>query len=148
MAKKPAPKTKKTTSQTKTAKPVSPAKTKSTSKGKPPASKTIPAKKAKAKRKIIEKNNISPPALILDPRTPEEQFLDLKKDVENTGKSAKGRAAYLKFLSGKRLPRSQAIEAFCYICCGYFSDGRFDCEAFTCPLYPYFPNKDTPNTES
>jgi hypothetical protein len=64
--------------------------------------------------------------------------------VKNYGKTTKGKAEYLKFLTGFRVTRNQAIKAKCYECSGYYHDstdgvkGR-DCKIPTCPLYPYMP---------
>lgn len=54
-----------------------------------------------------------------------------------------GSAALKKHLEGRRLTRSQAIQAKCAECCGDFSDGRFDCEIPACPLYPWQPYRKT-----
>jgi len=55
------------------------------------------------------------------------------------GIKAIGRADYQKFADNKRLTRSQAIKAKCYECtCGY-SDGKYDCIVFDCPLHKFMP---------
>ena len=36
-----------------------------------------------------------------------------------------------------KITRKQAMLAKCYDCCGYFSDGRADCELPGCPQYGY-----------
>jgi len=48
-----------------------------------------------------------------------------------------GKAAYLKFLQGKRLTRAEAIRAKCYECVG--GEDTNPCTVFTCPLLPYCP---------
>lgn len=35
--------------------------------------------------------------------------------------------------------RSQAMEAMCHQCMGYYTDGKMDCECTSCPLYPWMP---------
>lgn len=54
----------------------------------------------------------------------------------------RGSAEYKKFLEGKRLSRSQAIKAQCYMCNGEHEGSPVDCQgAKSCPLYMYFPYK-------
>lgn len=55
------------------------------------------------------------------------------------GKECQGKKEYTKFLQGEPINRNAAIKAKCYDCCGYFEDGRVDCQNHTCPLYSYFP---------
>lgn len=52
---------------------------------------------------------------------------------------ATGKKHLRNYLQGKRIIRSQAIEAKCYDCSCYYIDGRVDCEVHTCPLYPFMP---------
>lgn len=35
--------------------------------------------------------------------------------------------------------RNNAILLQCHHCCGYYSDGKVDCEVVRCPLYPFMP---------
>jgi len=62
-------------------------------------------------------------------------------DILRYGQRAAGRANYLRYLRGGRLPASQAIVAFCYWCQGNAGDGTYDCEDICCPLYPWHPYK-------
>ena len=56
--------------------------------------------------------------------------------VKAFGISARGRSEMLKYLSGKKITRQQAINAQCYECNGY---QRQDCMARECVLWPYSP---------
>lgn len=58
-----------------------------------------------------------------------------------SGFSAKGKKALIKYVNGAHLSRTQAIEAYCYECSGFYEDGARDCEITLCPLYPYMPYK-------
>jgi hypothetical protein len=55
---------------------------------------------------------------------------------------AKGKKEYLKYLKGGRLSAKQAILANCYVCMGYFSDGKDDCKIKSCSLYDFMPYKE------
>lgn len=55
---------------------------------------------------------------------------------------AKGKNEYLKYLKGGVVSRREAMLAQCYICCGYFSDGKYDCKILMCPMYHYMPYKE------
>lgn len=59
--------------------------------------------------------------------------------IKEFGKECQGKKEYIKFLQGEPVNRTAAIKAKCYDCCGFFEDGRVDCQDPTCPLYPYFP---------
>jgi hypothetical protein len=61
----------------------------------------------------------------------------LINEIERSGKMAAGRKDLINHLSGKRITQRQAIQATCYECQGYCSDGREDCEKSECPLYPF-----------
>ena len=57
-----------------------------------------------------------------------------------TGKKGKGRQELLSYLRTKKpLTRTQAINAYCYMCMGYCADGAEDCGDEACPLYPFHP---------
>ena len=66
-------------------------------------------------------------------RTPAQ----LINEIERSGKMAAGRKDLINHLSGKRITQRQAIQATCYECQGYCSDGREDCDKSECPLYPF-----------
>ncbi|BCS53295.1 hypothetical protein GSbR_21790 [Geobacter sp. SVR] len=59
-------------------------------------------------------------------------------EVEQGG-HFKGRMELIKHIKGGKLSPSQAIAAFCYECCGFHDQGRFDCKVESCPLYPLNP---------
>lgn len=67
------------------------------------------------------------------------------KAVRRYGKTARGQKELLKHLAGGKLTFKQAIYAKCYECCGYFSDGKIDCNMQHCPLHPFMPYN--PNRE-
>ena len=57
---------------------------------------------------------------------------------------ARGKAEYLKWLEGGRLTNREAIYANCYLCMGYYLDGKADCKISLCPMHdlmPYNPKK-------
>lgn len=58
--------------------------------------------------------------------------------------SSKGETLLEKHLSGRRLTRNQAILAKCADCMNCYVDGRQDCKATRCPLYPFAPYRDQP----
>ena len=58
------------------------------------------------------------------------------KDVEGAT-LAKGKAEYLKWLKGKHISRKEAMDANCYVCMGYYSDGRGPCSVELCPCRDY-----------
>jgi len=39
--------------------------------------------------------------------------------------------------------RALAMAAKCHDCCGGYIDGKYDCTVTSCPLYPWFPYKDS-----
>ena len=53
--------------------------------------------------------------------------------------SAKGRAELIKHRAGKRLSYKQAVLAKCNECCGFYADGKLDCQIPECPLYGFMP---------
>lgn len=70
---------------------------------------------------------------------------DRIKNIRRQGKTARGQKELIKHLSGERLTLKQAVNAHCYGCCGYFSDGKVDCMMNACPLHPfmtYNPNRE------
>lgn len=64
--------------------------------------------------------------------------------LKEIGKRAVGRAEIEKYYRGERLTHREAILANCYECMGGFNDGREDCLARACPLYPYSPYGSSP----
>lgn len=73
--------------------------------------------------------------------------VDLKQERIELVKAApvaKGKAEYLKWLEGGKLSRKEAMDANCYLCMGYYSDGRGECSVKLCPVrnyMPYNPNR-------
>ena len=51
----------------------------------------------------------------------------------------RGENEMLAMCDGKRLTQREAIYAQCFICQGYYVDGKDDCQNKTCPLYYYMP---------
>ena len=51
----------------------------------------------------------------------------------------RGENELLAMCDGKRLTQREAIYAQCFICQGYYVDGKEDCQNKTCPLYYYMP---------
>ena len=51
----------------------------------------------------------------------------------------RGENEILAMCDGKRLTQREAIYAQCFICMGYYVDGKEDCGNKTCPLYYYMP---------
>ena len=60
-------------------------------------------------------------------------------NIEKYGMNGKTKDNLIKYLSGGKLTRSQAMKCKCYYCNGYNSDGRKDCKVKRCPLYPWMP---------
>jgi len=63
----------------------------------------------------------------------------LISEIEKHGLMSSGKNALLKYLRGETIHRSAAVKAKCFECCGYYADGRVDCENPDCPLYPFMP---------
>jgi len=57
----------------------------------------------------------------------------------NDAPLSRGKSLLLKHYSGVALTKSQAVEAHCCECMGYYMDGRHDCENPLCPAYPHMP---------
>ena len=53
--------------------------------------------------------------------------------------SAKGKAELIKHRDGKKLSYKQAVLAKCNECCGFYADGKLDCQIPECPLYGFMP---------
>lgn len=60
-------------------------------------------------------------------------------EIEKYGVKARGKKEILKHLSGKKITLLQAVQAKCFECMGYYSDGKMDCQVPSCPLYPFMP---------
>ena len=67
---------------------------------------------------------------------------DKERDFIKDMPKAKGKEELLKHLRGKQLTRRQADLAKCYDCCGYYQDGKKDCEDPTCSLHPHMPYRE------
>lgn len=58
---------------------------------------------------------------------------------------AAGAAEYRSLLAGEELTATESIKAMCYLCTGFYADGRVDCKggvegsATPCPLYGRMP---------
>jgi len=59
------------------------------------------------------------------------------KNIQQHGKTARGKNELLKHLSEQRLTFKQAIYARCYDCMGFYSDGKHDCNMPHCSLHPF-----------
>jgi len=59
------------------------------------------------------------------------------KNIRQHGKTARGQKELIKHLSGERLTLKQAVNAHCYDCMGFFSDGKHDCNMPHCSLHPF-----------
>lgn len=68
--------------------------------------------------------------------------------VKKHGIAASGRKELLKYLGRDRITQRQAILAKCYDCMAYYADGRNDCKALDCPLYPFMPYSSRPQKPS
>ena len=58
--------------------------------------------------------------------------------IDRSGPST-GKSNMILYVKGIRLTARQAILAKCADCCGYYVDGRKDCQCYACPLYQYMP---------
>ena len=63
-----------------------------------------------------------------------------------SGKGRSGKKLLIKYLTGGRLTRGQAIKAHCYDCDGMGQTGKCDIE--TCSLYPFSPYRALKNRGS
>ena len=67
---------------------------------------------------------------------------NLRQDRINTVKDAplaKGKNEYLKWLEGGKLTRKEAMDANCYLCMGYYLDGKEECTVSLCPARDFMP---------
>lgn len=64
---------------------------------------------------------------------------DRIKSIRRHGKAARGQKELIKHLSGEMLTLRQAVNAHCYDCSGFYSDGKNDCRLPGCSLYPFMP---------
>jgi hypothetical protein len=61
------------------------------------------------------------------------------KNIQQYGKTARGKNELLKHLSGQRLTLKQAVLAHCYDCMGFYADRKQDCKMPHCSLHPFMP---------
>ncbi len=61
------------------------------------------------------------------------------ESIRRHGKVARGQAELIKHLKGERLTLKQAVNAHCYDCTGFYSDGKVDCGLKHCSLHPFMP---------
>lgn len=73
--------------------------------------------------------------------TEEERNRLIKQNKKDS--TSAGRTQYSRFLLGEKLTYKEAVLAKCYECDGGHSDGRYDCEVPSCPLYLLMPYKGT-----
>jgi hypothetical protein len=52
---------------------------------------------------------------------------------------AQGQKEYLAYMNGQRLTLKESILANCYLCMGYYIDGKKECKVSLCPFYPFMP---------
>ncbi|RLB07735.1 MAG: hypothetical protein DRG27_06255 [Deltaproteobacteria bacterium] len=69
------------------------------------------------------------------------------KIVKKYGKRAVGKRQLIRYLSGEKISRTEAIKAKCYDCMGYCADGISECKDKDCPLWAYsqFRRKEASN---
>ena len=60
-------------------------------------------------------------------------------NIKKYGKDSPGKKYLLKYSEGQILTMKQAIVAHCFLCCGYYADGKNDCLIPSCSLYPFMP---------
>ena len=70
---------------------------------------------------------------------PDDERKRLLAQVRRYGPRMIGKQEYIRFLSGQYLTRQEAINAECFVCMGYYADGKGDCENPACPLYRRMP---------
>lgn len=77
--------------------------------------------------------------------------MDKEREFIKDMPKAKGKEELLKHLMrGERLTEGlttrltirRAVIAKCYDCCGYYQDGKKDCEVPECPLHPFMPYRE------
>ena len=67
---------------------------------------------------------------------------EILRSVRKLGIRAKGKKPLIEHLKGEELKRTAAIQAKCYECMGYYSEGKTrDCKCPSCPLYGFMPYK-------
>jgi hypothetical protein len=68
----------------------------------------------------------------------DKKLEQLKNRVSKVSQ-AQGKKEYLSFLDKKKLTLKQAVLASCFMCEGYYADGKEDCGIADCPLYQWMP---------
>ena len=61
------------------------------------------------------------------------------ESIRKHGKAARGQKELIGHLEGDRLTLKQAVNAHCYDCTGFYSDGKVDCGMKHCSLHPFMP---------
>ena len=69
------------------------------------------------------------------------QIVRIKGGSERKAR-CKGEVELLTLCNGGHLTQREAIYAHCFICMGYYVDGKEDCKDKTCPLYYYMPYRE------
>lgn len=64
--------------------------------------------------------------------------------IERAGAVAVGKKELIKYVNGESLTPRESLLANCYMCTGYYADGRIDCKTSNCPVYPYMPYSSKP----
>ena len=72
-----------------------------------------------------------------------EQVMRIKGRKDPAKVGCKGEKEYYAFLDGRALTRGDAILAHCFVCQGYYVDGKEGCLNKLCPFYKYMPYGET-----
>lgn len=71
-----------------------------------------------------------------------KERMEVRERLIKSGRSARGKAEYIKFLNGEHLSFKNLCLANCYFCMNEYVDGKSDCGCTLCPLYTYMPYAD------
>ena len=63
--------------------------------------------------------------------------------------SYKGQKQYVEYINNvpRKFTYRDVVLAKCYECMGFYSDSKQDCQGVTCPLYLFYPYKNTQKTD-
>ena len=91
-------------------------------------------KLARTKKKRTKEDAPSYESLVIKPDR--EMY-----DAAVAGASSPGRNALLLYWQTGKTTLGVARKAQCYLCMGYYFDGKIDCQMEICPLFPHRPYK-------
>jgi hypothetical protein len=73
----------------------------------------------------------------------QEKMKEMLSDITHNWPHRKGKLEVVKHLSKKcEVTRGESILGMCYVCCGGYEMGGYDCKEAICPLYKWMPYRE------